>query len=458
LSLQYIRPKSLNIALRFALLVCLLTLIAGCQQLFHASDAPLKGQTVTVSVTVPEKPLPVVKPIKNSQKNPDSTVKKATPPLQSRLIPKTEPRPTEQFKITTDTPSSDLAIKQKATRSAILKADKVIEGRVLTEDLVLRGTVLIRGTLVVSPNATLRIEQGTVIRFISQPLSEQLSQLVVQGRLVIAGTFQKPVLFAPAFDDAMPGDWGGLLLMNSEKKNILDCAKIEGAKNGIAAYFSNFTGRGLKIEKAVTGIALYDAEARLQDVHISRCDTACKTLDGELELREGLMHENRQGLFARNSSFSLINVKIVNNSQEGIFTEQSRYRISNGVIAENRTGATLNGGEGQITLTRFQQNRENGLELKNIRIKINNSLFTGNSGFGIQMENTRGIMVGSALYDNKISNLHNKGDELFIAILNWWGSLDEIKVSGSITDSGMKSDNARVLYIPFLKLRPAVFP
>ncbi len=458
MSLQHIRPKNLYIALRFIVLVSLIAPITGCQQLFHSNDAPLKGQTVTVSVTVPETPLPTIKPIKNSQENPGTTVKKPVPPLNSRLIPTTEPTSPEQFKTTTDNPSFNPGVKHMAARPAILKADKVIEGKILTEDLVLRGTVLIKGTLVVSPNSTLRIEQGTVIRFLSQSLSEQLPQLVIQGRIVVAGTLQKPVLFAPAVNNPMPGDWGGLLFMNSEKKNILDYAQIEGANIGISAYSSSFTGRGLKVEKTITGIALYDAEARLQEAYISRCDIAFKVLDAELELREGQMRENRQGLFARDSSFNLINIKIMNNSQEGISAEQSRYRISNSTVSENRTGASLRGGEGQITLTRFQQNRENGLELKNVRIRINNSLFTQNSGIGIQMENSRGTMVGSALYDNKIANIQNKGDEQFVAILNWWGSLDEMKVSGSLVDSGMKPDNAKVLYIPFLKLRPAVLP
>ena len=49
--------------------------------------------------------------------------------------------------------------------SAAEQATSVYDGAVLTEDVTWRGSILVRGFVVVAPQATLRIEPGTVVRF-----------------------------------------------------------------------------------------------------------------------------------------------------------------------------------------------------------------------------------------------------------------------------------------------------
>jgi hypothetical protein len=441
---------------RCLLLGCLILTQAGCQQLFHAQDAPLKGQTVTVSMTVPQPPPPAAKPLQQGaeqpvlQKNPQS-------PLDSRLLPTETLLHTDPLAIRNQV---DLPVtsQSKPARAVIDKADTALVNVTVAEDMVLRGTVLIKGALVVTPQATLRIDPGTRILFASAPGSTELSRLVVQGRIVANGTLQQPILFAPALNQPLAGDWGGVVLLNSEKKNSFDHCRIEGAQTGIEAHFSRFSGRGVMVTKSRTGIALYDSEAGLQACSISRCDRGGRLADSELDLRDSTLQENRQGLEAQRSSFTLSSVKVLNNSQEGVAADQCRFRLTSSQFVENRSGLRLTGGDGQLFLCRFSQNRESGAELVGVRVRISNSSFIQNSGVGILLENARGSVVGSVFSDNRAGNLQNRGNEPFAALLNWWGSADEKQILASIHDPERKNDAALILFAPFLKERPVTAP
>jgi len=168
----------------------------GCQLLFHDDGAPLKGQTVNLALTMPETPPPASRPL---SVQPDPAIRstaKTPPPLDTRLLP--QQAPVEQGSSLLPTPAPVVA-NSPYLRSMVTKADTVLVERTITEDTSLRGTVLIKGSLVVAPQATLRIEAGTSLRFQRQSGALQNPRLVVQGRLVCAGTAQKPVFWVRPF-------------------------------------------------------------------------------------------------------------------------------------------------------------------------------------------------------------------------------------------------------------------
>lgn len=452
-------PLCLNVkaAMQCVVLAGLFMATTGCQQLFHAQDAPLKGQTVTVSMTLPEKPLPTPKPL---QQEPEPAIPQKHPvnaSLDSRLLPKQAPLSGDLLTLRT-TPEVAKPMQIKSARVQLVKADTVLSGKTVAEDMVLRGTVLIRGSLVIAPQATLRIEPGTIVRLAPATGSEELPRIVVQGRIVANGTAQHPIVLGPAFMEPAAGDWGGIVLLNSEKKNSFEHCRIEGAQTALEAHFSRFSGHGFSVFRSYSGVVLFDSEASLQGSMIKRCDTGCRLSDSELDLKDSTIRENRLGIVAQRSSFTLSNVTVAANSQEGVFADQCRFKLSGCLFAENRCGTRLTGGNGQIFLCRFEQNRENGAELEGVRIRINNSSFTQNAGVGIVLEHARGSVVGSAFTDNRGGNLQNRGNEMFVALLNWWGSSDERLIAASIMDRGRKDYAALVSFVPFLKERPATAP
>jgi len=435
----------------------LLLLITGCQKLFHAQDAPLKGQAVTVSMTVPDRPLPASKPLQQGIEQAIPQNQPLNSVLDSRLLPMQVPISADPLTLNTFSES----VKPKQTlpaRAQVVKADTVLSGKTVAEDIVLRGTVLIRGSLVIAPQATLRIDPGAIVRFAPAEGSGELPRIVIQGRIVAAGTVQQPIVLGPAFSESAAGDWGGIVLLNSEKKNSLDHCRIEGAQTGIEAHFSRFSGRGFTVTRSHSGIVLFDSEASLQGSTISRCDVGCRLADSEFDFRDSAMIENRLGIAGHRSSFTLTSVKVVNNSQEGILADQCRFRMNGSLFAENRCAIKLTGGDGQIFLCRFYKNRENGAELTGVRIRVNNSSFTQNAGVGMVLENTRGSVVGSSFSGNRGGNLENRGSEMFAALLNWWGSANESQITLGIIDHGRKNTTSLVPFVPFLKERPATAP
>ena len=444
---KYIHPY-LKVAVSYLVTGLLAGSLSGCQNLFHAQDAPLKGQTVTVSMTVPETPLPAVQPLQQGEAVPPVSAASKRP-LDSRLLPTLAPTAPDQFSVSRQI---------KSDRAVVEKADTVITGKIVTEDMVLRGTVLIKGSLVIASQATLRVEPGSVVRFAPAEGTTLLSRLVIQGRIVAVGTVQQPVLFASVFRDAAAGDWGGLVLLNSEKKNSLDYCRIEGAQTGLEAHFSRFSSRGFVVSNSQSAVALFDSEASVQGSVFSRCDVGLRLSDSELDLRDSTVRENRLGLLGSRSSFTLNGVKMLNNSQEGIVSDQCRFRLTSSVFAENRNGIRLNGGDGQIFLCRFYQNREHGAELIGTRIRINNSSFLQNAGAGILLENARGTVVGSAFENNKGATIQNRGNDFFAALLNWWGTVDERTIAAGILDPTRKGHEGVVLFVPFLKERPVTAP
>lgn len=431
-------------------LICMaFGLLAGCQKLFHDEGAILKGQTVTVGVTVPETPPPAVKPVQVTKQESAAEGVARIKPVDTQFLPTQEPSrslpafsPAPTTTVVTDT--------SQRVRTQITRGDTVLSGKLITEDTVLRGSVVVKGSLIVAPQATLRLEAGTQLRFAGGVDSAQRPRLVVQGRLVCAGTAERPVLLSAAFDEARPGDWGGVVLLGSEKKNSLDHCRIEGAETGLDARQSQVTARHIAITRCLIALALHDSTASLTAIDLSRSDIGLQFIDSELELRDAKLWENRQGALGIRSTCTLSSLLLQRNSQEGLAADQCRYRVIGSSAVENRIGIYLKDGEGQIQQSRFSRNREAGLMVAGSKLRVQQSSFQGNLGVGLRLDSTRGMAINNAFSLNEGGNLVITGNESFVALLNWWGGSDERQIAAGIS--------GRVPYAPFLTSRPALAP
>ena len=438
--------------------LCVVLLLSGpigCQKLFHDDGALLRGQSVNLALTVPETPPPATKPLSSEADAASRVVAKPAPPLPPRLLPQEQPVRQDSVFAAAPVLSPYPSLR---TRTAITLADTVLQGKTLSEDTTLRGTVLIKGSLVVAPQATLRLEPGTRLYFQRSTGSGQNPRLVVQGRLVCDGTSQRQVVITSAFSEVQPADWGGILLLSTEKKNSLDYCRIEGAEVAVEARFSQFTSRGMEINRSREGVVLYDSLATLQSVRISRCDIGLVAFDSELDVREATLWENRQGAYLVKSALVMTASQFRGNSQEGLVVEQGRFRITGCTAVENRIGMLLKGGDGQIQQCRFSLNRESGLSVVQSRLKIMYASFQDNSGVGLRLEGAHGSVSQSSFSLNAGGNLHNTGPDGFAAVLNWWGGADEIQISAGIQDATRAVGIGRVSFVPFLTSRPSLAP
>lgn len=440
------------------LVVVILVAPLGCQRFLYGEGGLLEGEsTVNLAVTVPEKPLPAVKPLSATTEPPATVVVKPPPPLPQRLLPQEVPvlqEPALAAKTSAVSPGD----RPLQARSTVERADSVLSGRTIREDTVLRGAVLIKGSLVVAPQATLRLEPGASLRFQRADGSTRNPRLVVQGRLVCAGTAQKPVMIRSVFTEQQVADWGGVLLLSTEKKNLLDYCHIEGAEVGLEAHHSLLSGRGLEVHRARTGVALYDSVATLQAFRITRSDIGLTAFDSELELRDATLRENRQGMVVNRSSLLVASGRFQANSQEGLVVDQCRFKLSGCSAIDNRVGIVLKGGDGQVLQCRFSLNREAGLSAVGARLKIEHSSFQDNLGVGLVLDGARGSVSQSAFSQNKGGNLQYAGPDYFAAVLNWWGETSDARIAEGIKDPIQSNGAGRVSYLPFLIARPALAP
>lgn len=336
------------------------------------------------------------------------------------------------------------AVPQAARDEAPINATIVYQDRLLTQDTVWRGEVLVEGVVTIAPQATLNLEPGTVVRF--RRKGAQAPLLVVQGRIVASGTRETPVLFTSNFAVPAAGDWQGVMLLGSEKKNLLENCRIEGAQTGLEVLFSNLTLKNVRSERSETGMRFQDALIVMEAGGASACDTGLSLSESETTLRNISVVGNRVGLSARKSSVYLLDANLSGNRAAAFSGDGCRVKIQGGAALDNGSGLTLLQCEGTVAGARLAKNREYGISLTASRIRLNGNQISANGNNGLIVFDGASVAWDNAIFDNAGYDLYNAGNEEFRAPGNWWGP-DGPK----IFDNGKRG---RVLYAPQLSAEP----
>jgi hypothetical protein len=333
------------------------------------------------------------------------------------------------------------------------------ENATITEDVIWRGAVIVKGSLVVAPQATLRIEPGTEIRFMPAKGSRQLPRLVVMGRIQGIGTLDQPILFTSGSSTPVnKGAWGGILLLSSEKRNQLEHCRIEYAGTALEGRFSSISLKSASITSSITGVILRDSTADVTLSNISNCETGIEVHDSELEIRESAIMRNRRGAALFRSSVVMAAVTVTGNSQHGILAEDGRIKLTSCEISGNGVGASIKGVEGQLFMCRFIRNIETALHLASARLKVNRCQISENFRDGLKLDDGSATIWGNIFSGNGGYNLVNAGPESISAPLNWWGAADEPSLMNKLFDVTRDSHRGVVNVFPWLLEKPASLP
>ncbi len=328
---------------------------------------------------------------------------------------------------------------------------------VISEDVTWRGAVFVRGFVVVAPQATLRIEPGTVVRF-TKTLSSHLPSLVVQGRIQAAGSIEKPILFTS--DSATPtrGEWGGIILLSTEKRNLLERCRIKFAQSGVDARFSSITLTSVSIEHAQVGLLAYDSVVQMSDSLVTDSAIGIEVHTSEFEARGITISSCQRAALFYSSAVLLSTAKIINNLRSGLEISDCRIKITGGDISGNELGAIIKGGEGQLFMTSFQRNKQSALHLLGSRVKIQRCLFADNSQDAVRTEGGLALLMNNAFSGNGGFNLYNAGSESVTVRQNWWGTTDQGKISQKIYDQSQDKNIGIVQMYPWLNEKPQLTP
>ena len=290
--------------------------------------------------------------------------------------------------------------------------------RVLSEDTVWRGQVLVEGAVTIAPQATLTIEPGTVVRF--RQKESKAALLVVQGRIAAAGTKDAPVLFTSSFAAPLAGDWQGVMLLGSEKKNVMENCRIDGAQTGLEALFSHVTLKNVRVERSKTGMRFQDALVVMESGGAADCDTGLSFTESEATLRNLNLMGNRQGLSALRSSIYMEDGSLAVN-RSAFSCDSCRVKVQGGAVLDNGRGITLFESQGAVTGAKVARNSDYGMSLTGSRIRVSGNQITGNGQTGLLVFDGASVAWGNAIHGNSGYDVYNAGKEEFRAPGNWWG-------------------------------------
>ena len=337
------------------------------------------------------------------------------------------------------------------------QAAVVYDGTLLTEDVTWHGSVLVRGFVVVAPQATLRIDPGTVVRFVANA-SQQLPNLVVQGRLHAAGTIERPIVLTSDHSSPARGSWGGIVLLSTEKRNLLEQCRIEYAETGIDLRFSTITLKSVSIVQAKTALLAHDAVVQMNGGSVSDSETGIEIFNSEFDGRDMTVSSCQRGCVLGNSAVVLASPKIIDNQQSGIESNDCRIKITGGEFSGNTFGVRIKGGEGQISMSRFLRNGQTALHLIDSRIKIQRCQFFENRQDAVRVEDGRALLLNNVFSSNAGFNLYNGGSETVSAQQNWWGTADSSLIRKKLYNAMQEKKSGVVNVYPWLSEKPPLMP
>lgn len=457
---------------RFAAMIIVVPLLSGCiRGLIEGKSNILRPDIIKVTVPT-DTPKP---PAKGLCPEPEGTGKQAgkqeqpqqpCPPVEQKLLPQQlPPRTPEQLMpilppVPPKTPEQPQGNVTEPPRrlAAAPSPDALYGDAVLNEDVTWRGEVLVSGVVTVAPQATLTVEPGTTVRFDgSAGLSAGRALLLVHGRLVASGTREKPVLFTSRFAEPMRGDWQGIVMLGSEKRNLLENCRLEGAETGLDASFSTITLKSVFFDRCTTGARLLDTVVTATGGGASGCDLGMSLADSEADLRDPVFSGNRSGMVVERSSLYLAGGVVTGHRLTGIRAVDSRLKIAAAAFTANGAGLDLAASQGSVAGCRIAENIEYGIALAGSRVKMYGNDIARNGKTGMRVEDGGGAAWGNSFAANGEYDLAYAGRDDFRAIGNWWGGALPAEVGKRISPQ-TESGGGKVLYLPVLTARPATIP
>jgi len=139
---------------------------------------------------------------------------------------------------------------------------------VITADTTWSGNVTVFGDVLVPEGVTLTIAPGTTVLFAYSDSSKiepmflsMGTELLVRGRLVVAGEKERPVTFGPAPEDVdlkkpERGDWGGIIFDGeAASASVVKFALFKMADSAVSTFYSSPEITGCTVDDSAYGFS-----------------------------------------------------------------------------------------------------------------------------------------------------------------------------------------------------------
>lgn len=344
-----------------------------------------------------------------------------------------------------------------AVSLAAEQAAMVYDGAILTEDVTWRGSILVKRFVVIAPQATLRIDPGTVVRF-TAAAGQPLANLVVQGRIHAAGTAALPIVLTSDQAKPLRGAWEGVVLLSTGKRNVFEHCRIEYAETGLDLRSASATLNSVSLAHAHTALSAHDSVVQLTECTVTDSATGLDIHNSECDAKVLTVSSCQSGCVFRTSGVELISPKISGAGLIGLDMDGCRINIVDGEFSDNTLGVRIRNGQGRIGMSRFQRNSETALHLLGSPVIVQRCLFSGNTKDAVHTEDGRSLFLNNVFTANGGYNLINAGSEPVSARLNWWGTTDAVLIGQKVSGPAGDNNVGTVHVSPWLEEKPLLVP
>lgn len=288
---------------------------------------------------------------------------------------------------------------QNTSKSGVLQRDEIWSGEIKVID-----------QLVVPYGITLIIQPGTIVKFKHSRDYKNFARggLIIQGGVLQAtGSPDNPIWFTSDADQPINGDWEGIVIEDSNNKNIIDHAIVEYAFIGIRFWTSSGTVSN-SIVRWINAEGIYMERSK---PNIEGC-----TIYGTGY--NGIAMEQFNEVVIRNN-------KIINNQGSGIHGEATKAVIENNLIQNSKYGITFDDFSDTILKNNLIENiRQEGMHFYyNCTGQIFFNIIR-NCGTGLSAMKSDLIANNNDIYGN-IKNLEIRDMRNIDVRENWWGYKNE---------------------------------
>lgn len=323
------------------------------------------------------------------------------------------------------------------------------ENGVISRDTLWQGEILVEGALTIASQATLAIAPGTTIRF-RPSVKKEPGLLLVLGRLQAVGKSEAPITFTSDEVNPESGDWQGIVIMDSPRNNQLECCRIEFAENGITGYFSDIVVRQSEVSRSRCGMKSFVSSLSVKRSRMANCLVGADFKEGDAELEDVTLNDNRQGIIIHGGSLFLSGSSITDCLLTAVDASNARLHFENNSINRNGNALIVTSCQGDVVGSNIENNQGSGISLVSSWLKIRASRIIGNSGTGISCRSGGGAVWGSTLERNGDQDLVAMDGADIAAPGNWWGSADPQWVKGRVRGG----TDTCVRFLPLLEAPP----
>jgi len=198
-----------------------------------------------------------------------------------------------------ETPGSVVFDKRKDPARGAVKADRFSPtplaftwpGEDLSGNLQLAGEIIFNTTQLVPQNSVLSVAPGTTVRFAAN------TGLTVNGKILSAGTVEKPVTFT-SLSDRKPGAWDEIIIEQALDSSLVYTV-IEYATWGIHGHFTNLSLDHILARHNSGGMRFRSGPVTVKNSVFRNNGIGIRSYMGNAIIEDNVITENEIGLFVR---------------------------------------------------------------------------------------------------------------------------------------------------------------